>query len=86
MAMILSSTGSTPAKSGAIMAVDADGRIYGTIGGGCGEAQAKRAAMRLIGSGESEILTIDMDNESAAGGGMVCGGRITVLIEDLEED
>ena len=86
MAMILSATGSTPAKSGALMAVDADGRLYGTIGGGCGEAQAKRAAMRLIGSGKSKILTIDMDNDAAAKGGMVCGGRIEVLIEDIRED
>ena len=85
-AMILSSSGSTPAKSGAIMAVDADGRIYGTIGGGCGEAQAKRAAMRLIGTGASKTLTIEMDNDAAADGGLVCGGSIMVLIEDVTEE
>lgn len=84
-AIILSSTGSTPAKSGAMMAVDADGRMIGTIGGGCGEAQAKRAAMRLIGSGDSRVLTIDMDNDAAAEGGLVCGGRIKILIEDIQE-
>ena len=86
MTMILSASGSTPAKSGAIMAVDPDGNIYGTVGGGCAEAQAKRAAIRLIGTGESKLLTIDMDNDAAADGGLVCGGSIRIWIEDVAED
>ena len=84
-AMILSSSGSTPAKSGALMAVDADGKIYGTIGGGCGEAQARRAAMQMLGTGAFKILRIEMDNEAAAEGGLVCG-TIIIWIEDIKED
>lgn len=86
LVMILSATGSTPAKAGAMMAVAPDGRIKGTIGGGCGEAQAKRAAMRMIGTGESKVITIRMENDAAADNGLVCGGSIRVLIEDIKED
>jgi xanthine dehydrogenase accessory factor len=80
--LVLSSTGSTPVKSGAIMAVDALGRCYGTIGGGCGEAEATTRARRLIGTGKSLIIEVDMDNDVAEQEGMVCGGSMRVLIED----
>nr|MCR5825182.1 XdhC family protein [Oscillospiraceae bacterium] len=35
LCLVLDTAGSTPVKSGALMAVDALGRGYGTIGGGC---------------------------------------------------
>ena len=40
-------------------------------------------ARRIIGTGESAVLTIEMDNEVAADNDMVCGGSMTVLIEDI---
>lgn len=83
MLLVLDSTGSTPVKSGSIMAVGIDGRGYGTIGGGCGEAAAMTAARTVIGSGGYKMIELDMTNEVAADNGMVCGGRMTVLIEDI---
>ena len=80
--LVLSSTGSTPVKSGAIMAVDALGRGYGTIGGGCGEAAACRQARLLIGTGQRKIVEVDMDNDVAMEDGLVCGGAMRVLLED----
>ena len=80
---VLSSTGSTPVKSGSMMAVNQLGAIIGTIGGGCGEAAALQRARRIIGTGMSTVLSIDMSNEVAADNDMVCGGTMTVLIEDI---
>ena len=80
---VLESTGSTPVKSGSMMAVDRIGRTVGTIGGGCSEAAAIAKARRTIGSGNSEIIRIDMSNEIAAESGMVCGGEMTVMIEEI---
>lgn len=81
--LVLSSTGSTPVKSGAIMAVNAQGQGFGTIGGGCGEAEAMVQARRLIGTGERRIIEVNMNNDVAADEGMVCGGAMRVLLEDL---
>jgi len=81
--LVLSSSGSTPVKSGAIMAVDALGRGHGTIGGGCGEAEAMTQGRRIIGTGGRKIIRVAMDNDVAASEGMVCGGTMDVLIEDL---
>ena len=82
---VLDSTGSTPVKSGSMMAVNALGKGFGTVGGGCGEAEAIAKARRIVGTGESVVLDIDMTNDVAAEDGMVCGGRMRILIEDITE-
>ncbi len=81
--LVLSTKGSTPVKGGSLMATDRLGNSAGTIGGGCGENQAILAARRLIGTGERRVVTVDMTNDVAAMEGMVCGGTMDVLIEDL---
>ena len=81
--LVLASRGSTPVKGGALMAADRLGNSAGTIGGGCGENQAILAARRIIGTGESRVVTVDMTSDVAAMEGMVCGGTMDVLIEDL---
>lgn len=82
---VLDSTGSTPVKSGSMMAVNALGKGYGTVGGGCGEAEAIAKARRIVGTGESVVLDLDMTDEVAAEDGMVCGGKMKILIEDITE-
>ncbi len=81
--LVLSTKGSTPVKGGALMGTDKVGNAAGTIGGGCGENQALLAARRLIGTGKRQVVTVDMTNDVAAMEGMVCGGTMEVLIEDL---
>lgn len=75
--------GSTPVKSGAMMAVDRRFRSVGTIGGGCSENAVLMDACRMIGTGGKRCVTIDMSNDVAEEEGMVCGGQMKVLIEDV---
>ena len=82
-ALVLSSTGSTPVKPGAMMAVDYLGNGYGTIGGGCSEAAVMVRARKIMGTGGSCVVEIDMSNEVAESEGMVCGGTMRVLLEDV---
>ena len=84
--LVLTSTGSTPVKSGSLMAVNKLGTGYGTIGGGCSEAAAMQRARKIIGTGGSCVIETDMTNDVAADEGMVCGGTMRVLIEDASED
>ena len=81
--LVYETGGSTPVKSGAMMAVDRLGRTAGTIGGGCSEAAVLTDARRIIGTGQRRSVTVDMSNDIAAEEGMVCGGRMKVLIEDV---
>jgi xanthine dehydrogenase accessory factor len=79
---VLSATGSTPREAGAKMAVMFDGRIIGTIGGGCAEAGVIRDAIDIAKGGGYAFKTIDM-TDSAEEDGMVCGGAMEVLIEAI---
>ena len=66
-----------------MMAVDALGRTWGTIGGGCGEAEVIREARLMAGKDQKKLMTVNMTNETAEEEGMVCGGVMTVLLESI---
>lgn len=83
---VIETSGSTPVKSGAMMAVDRAFRTAGTIGGGCSENAVLMEACRLIGTGENRCVTVDMSNDVAEEEGMVCGGQMRVLLEDLGKE
>ncbi|MDR1532070.1 MAG: XdhC family protein [Clostridiales bacterium] len=77
--------GSTPRKAGAKMLVKEDGRLIGSIGGGCAEAEAAGLAREIIASRGVTRKVLDLSGD-AEDDGMVCGGYMTVLIEALEEE
>ena len=84
LATITRHWGSTPREAGAKILIGRRGDCVGTIGGGCAEAEVIRKAQRILtlGSGEHPLLMeADMTAEKAEEEGMVCGGRIEVLLE-----
>jgi len=74
-------SGSTPRSPGAKMLVFKDGRVYGTIGGGCGEAEVVREALGVLDTKVPKKYYLDMTNDVAADEGMVCGGNMEVFID-----
>lgn len=82
VATIVEAVGSTPREVGAKMLVGADGRTFGSVGGGCGESQVKSAALRcLLASGAPELLEVDLTDDLGTKGGDVCGGKMWILVE-----
>jgi xanthine dehydrogenase accessory factor len=81
---VVSTQGSTPQKAGAKMLVHADGRLVGTIGGGCLEAEMTRRARQAIEERRVQVASYDLTPEEAGEDGLVCGGRMQVLIEPVE--
>lgn len=80
---LVETRGSTPQKAGAPMLVFADGSQFGTLGGGCVEAEVKRRALALLAEGVSEIAAFQLDSDYGWDDGLICGGRMQVLIEPL---
>lgn len=81
---VTSTKGSTPRGAGAKMIIWPDGRILGSIGGGCSEGEVILTARDLMEDGEEEsfmTLQVDMTGDVAEDEGMVCGGIMNVLIE-----
>ena len=80
---LIDTRGSTPQKSGAAMLVDAGGRQVGTLGGGCVEAEVKRRGIGAIEAGEGTVASFVLDHDYGWDDGLICGGRMEVLIEPL---
>jgi xanthine dehydrogenase accessory factor len=84
LATIIETSGSTPRQIGAKMIVCADGTIYGSVGGGCGESQVKSAALRcLLTTHKPEILEVNLLDELGTKGGDVCGGKMQMFVEPI---
>lgn len=81
---VVGTRGSTPQRAGARLLVRADGVVFGTIGGGCVEAEMIRRAKAAIESASSGLTTYDLTPEQAGEEGLVCGGRMEVFIEALD--
>lgn len=81
LATVCSTAGSTPRKTGAQMLVFHDGRLRGSIGGGCGEAEVKRRALEVIRTGQSVLHRVDLTADIAAEEGMACGGYMEVFLD-----
>ncbi|SPF41547.1 XdhC and CoxI family protein [Candidatus Desulfosporosinus infrequens] len=78
---VTSALGSTPRKPGAKLLVFADGTTIGTIGGGCGEAEAKQEAFNVIVARTSKIYYLNMTSDVVEEEGMVCGGIMGLFID-----
>src|SRR6476646_900343 len=81
---IVSTTGSTPQRVGAKMLVFGDGRIVGTIGGGCYENDALGKAREAIRTRKPQLVHYELDDDFAQETGLICGGQMDVYIEPIE--
>ena len=81
---VIETKGSTPRGTGAKMAVSPLGKVTGSIGGGCSEGAVIRDAVRIIGTGRYQVIDIDLTGDVAESDGMVCGGTMKVLVEDMQ--
>src|SRR5215469_2829353 len=65
------------------MLVFADGSQAGTLGGGCVEAEVKRHALATAHEGVPEVKVFQLDSDYGWDDGLICGGRMSVLIDPL---
>ncbi len=80
---LVETRGSTPQKPGAAMLVFPAGSQSGTLGGGCVEAEVKRRALRLLDEGQRELLTFQLDNDYGWDDGLICGGRMRMVVDPI---
>jgi xanthine dehydrogenase accessory factor len=66
------------------MAVGADGRTYGTIGGSLIEASAIRESRLALADKKSKTVSFELDGRDASSPGMICGGTAELLLDYLE--
>src|SRR6266404_4915159 len=72
--------GSSPQKIGAKALFYSDGRIRGTLGGGCLEAEIQQRAIQSLHSGQAATFDLLLDHDFGWDDGLICGGKVLGLI------
>src|SRR5438876_144003 len=80
LALISGAKGSSPQRVGAKALFFGDGRIVGTLGGGCLEAEVHSRARKALKSGEASTFEMVLDHDFGWDDGLICGGSVTGLI------
>ena len=83
VATIVNVRGSIPSFKTATMLVRDDGSIFGTIGGGCVEAEVWQAAREVMESEKPRTVSFDLNQDPKFDTGLVCGGTLDIFIEPV---
>jgi xanthine dehydrogenase accessory factor len=83
IATVVEAWGSAPRPAGGKMAVTADGRIAGSVSGGCVETAVAEAGKQVLATGRPQLLHYGVSDEKAWSVGLACGGSIDVFVDPL---
>jgi xanthine dehydrogenase accessory factor len=83
LATIIKKMGAAPREAGAKMFIGDDGRFFGTVGGGCVEAEVWQAAKHVAKTGKVKLLHYRLDGRIVEDEGMICGGNVDIFLEPV---
>lgn len=85
-AVVVRTFGSAPRPEGAVLLVADDGRLIGSVSGGCVEGAAAEEVANARATGLTRVIRYGISDEQAWDVGLACGGTIDVMIEPLVPD
>jgi xanthine dehydrogenase accessory factor len=86
-AVLVEVEGSAPLPVGAMLVVDEDGAIEGSITGGCVEGAVVQQAEEILSTGQGAMtLTYGISDELAGTVGLMCGGVVHIFIDELRDE
>jgi xanthine dehydrogenase accessory factor len=80
-AVVVRTFGSAPRPEGAVLLHAPDGRIAGSVSGGCVEGAAAEQIEHAWATGNALVIRYGISDEQAWDVGLACGGTIDVLVE-----
>jgi len=83
LATVARARGSTPVPAGTKMLVGSEGRLIGSVGGGCVESDVIGAALDSQARGRPTLLTHHLNADLAGDLGLSCGGTVDIFVEPL---
>jgi xanthine dehydrogenase accessory factor len=81
LATVVEVKGASPAQAGFKMAICADGRAVGNVGGGGLEQHVREDAAAALREGRSRLAHYALQEDGPNAVGMACGGQVTVFID-----
>jgi xanthine dehydrogenase accessory factor len=82
-AVVVRTFGSAPRPEGAVLLYATDGRIAGSVSGGCVEGAAAEEIDRARATGHARVIRYGISDQQAWDVGLACGGTIDVLVEPV---
>lgn len=88
MIRVLKTWGSSPRPIGSLMFVDHQGKILGSVSGGCVEGAVVKKALENRDARKATVLQFGIADEDAWSVGLSCGGKLHTFMQyiDLQED
>jgi xanthine dehydrogenase accessory factor len=78
---VIRTYGSAPRQEGSVLLVAEDGRMIGSVSGGCVEGAAAEAVAEARRSGHASVIRYGISDDLAWSVGLACGGIIDVLVQ-----
>ena len=79
-AIVVRAFGSTPRPEGAVLIVADDGRLAGSVSGGCVDGAVAEEILAARRNGRERVIRYGISDEQAWDVGLACGGTIDVLV------
>jgi xanthine dehydrogenase accessory factor len=83
LATVVATRRSAPRPLGSKLAVTASGRLFGSVSGGCVEADVAERAKAVLAGSSPEVISYGIADDEAWSVGLPCGGEIDVFVEQF---
>jgi xanthine dehydrogenase accessory factor len=84
LATVIETWGSAPRRAGAKMAITPDGKITGSVSGGCVEGAVFDEGVIALKTNHPKLLHFGVADETAWEVGLACGGSIDIFVKPLD--
>ncbi len=84
LATVIQTWGSSPRRAGAKMALTPDGKITGSVSGGCVEGAVFDTGVEVLNTKHPQLLHFGVADETAWEVGLACGGSIDIFVKPLD--
>ena len=86
LATVIQTWGSSPRRAGAKMALTPDGKITGSVSGGCVEGAVFEEGVEALKKNRPKLLHFGVADETAWEVGLACGGSIDIFVKPLDTE
>lgn len=84
LARVIKTWGSSPRPVGSVMLINTEGKMAGSVSGGCVEGAVVKHSKKLLDEGADEKLSYGVSDDDAWSVGLSCGGSLQVFIQSID--